>query len=180
MRRHLRIYTFFPKRIREAFRTARNKNPKDDISNPYQHYQLYPTASDPLGKEAWDLTFALLKEFRRVTQEGGAHFVLMDIPFRGQVTQRYWDEFLSTYPQARKAGARFERQVPQELLGGFCKREAMQCLILLPLFRKAAAQGAELFGAEDIHWNAEGNRLATDALASLAKPLLGSPLQSRP
>lgn len=180
MRAHLRIYTFFPKRIRDALRTARNKDPKDDISNPFQAYQLYPTASDPLGKEAWDLTLALLKEFRRKTEAGGAHFVLVDIPFRGQVTRRYWDEFVATYPGVIKAGASFERQEPQEVLKDFCNRESMRCLILLPIFRGAASQGAELFGERDIHWNAEGNRLATEALASLVEPLLSSSRPNRP
>lgn len=177
MRRRLRIYTFFPRRVREAVRNVRNRHPKDYIENPYQAYQLYPTASDPLGREAWELTFALLREFRRKTEAEGAEFALLDIPFRGQVTRRLWEEFLADYPQVERQGAVFERQEPQELLGGFCKREAARCLILLPIFRRAAAQGEELFGERDIHWNAEGNRLAADYLASLVEPLVRSAVQ---
>lgn len=180
MRNHFRIYTFFPRRVREAVRSIRNRHPKDYIENPHQSYQLYPTASDPLGREAWELTFALIREFRRETEAGGAEFALLDIPFRGQVTRRYWEEFLAAYPQVQRQGGRYERQEPQELLEAFCRREAARCLILLPIFRKAAAQGEELFGERDIHWNAEGNRLASDSLASLVEPLIGSSASSRP
>lgn len=180
LRRHLRIYTFFPKRVREAVRRLRNKTAREGPAKLQNHFELYPTAQEPLGREAWELTFALLKEFRRKVEASGAEFVLLEIPFKGQVEKRYWEKFLANYPEVRQREADFENQEPQRLLGDFCRKERMRCLILLPTFQKAAAKGWELFGHRDFHWNAAGNRLAAEALLAAVEPIIRSELRKPP
>jgi lysophospholipase L1-like esterase len=182
LRRHLRIYTFFPKRVREAFRRIKHKTTEKGGDHPFEHFRWYASASDPLAREAWELTFGILKEFRRATEARGASFVLVDIPYQGQVVRRRWEKFLTDFPQLREAGEQFERQRPQELLSEFCRREAMLCLSLLPLFREAEARGINLYGYgdKDFHWNAEGNRVAAEAMVELLRPLVQSSSKTSP
>jgi lysophospholipase L1-like esterase len=179
MRRHLRIYTFFPKRIQEAVRRVRRKTTKGDSRRPHETHRLYAMASHALvaakpegagapastasttKREAWEVTYALIKEFRRVTEAQGAQFVFLDIP-EGWVAERVWDRFATKNPE------------PQSLLQAFCEREEMRCLLLLPLFREVAARGVKLYGD---HWNAEGHRVAAEALVELIRPLVASSVE---
>ena len=180
MRRNLRIYTFFPRRIREMVRRVKGKTARKLSDHPFEYFRWYASPSHPLAREAWDVTFAIIKEFRRMTEASGARFVLMDVPFRGQVTRRSWDELLARFQELRQAGERFERQRPQQLLGAFCEREGMQCLFLLPPFREAAARSAVLYDEKDFHWNAEGNRLTAEAMVELLRPLVQSSSKTSP
>jgi hypothetical protein len=56
----------------------------------------------------------------------------------------------------------------------------MQCLFLLPPFREAAARGAILYDEKDFHWNAEGHRLAAEAMVELLRPLVQSSSKTSP
>jgi lysophospholipase L1-like esterase len=177
LRRNLRIYTFFPKRVREAVRQVRKNTAKDGPKRFQDHFELYPTAQEPLGREAWELTFALLREFRRTARAAGTEFVLLAVPYKAQVDRRYWEELVAEYPEVRKSDPDFEAQEPERLMEDFCRRENMRCLNLLPVFKKETAKGQELFGYEDLHWSTEGNRVAAEALQAAVEPIIRSHLR---
>lgn len=175
MRRNLRIFTFFPRHVRDSLRVIRGKVGKASpwgTHGPLESYQFYASTATPEGKEAWAVTLELIKEFRRLTEAAGARFVLMDIPFRYQVTEAEWEILLERYPERRRERDDFANPEPQEILGELCRKESMRCLFLLPIFRGEGARSVRLFAEKDMHWNGEGNRLVARALEAFLEPSL--------
>lgn len=52
--------------------------------------------------------------------------------------------------------------VPQDLLGEFCRQRRLRCHDLLPAFRRH--RDRELYREDDDHWNLDGNRLAFELI----------------
>jgi hypothetical protein len=81
------------------------------------------------------------------------------IPDELQVNPEVRDEAL------KEAGARSEEvdlELPQRRLVAFFEKREVACLDLLPLLKKHPHS----YAVRDTHWNAEGNRLAAEAIAA--------------
>jgi lysophospholipase L1-like esterase len=62
--------------------------------------------------------------------------------------------------------------VPQRLLSAAAAHAGIRVLDLTPALRTAAARGERVYFPLDLHWNAAGARLAAEAIAASAGPLL--------
>ncbi len=171
-RQKVRIYTFFPKRIRELKNRIRHKTSAGRKETIYRAYLHYVTPLDSIWGDAWVLTRALLREFRRKTEKANAAFILMEISDPPMVYAEDWEKMLASYPELHSAGTRLDIIQPHKLLKAFAEEERITFLSLLPAFQRAAQQGVKLFGVVDRHWNAEGNRVGAEALMSVVRPLI--------
>jgi len=87
-----------------------------------------------------------------------------------QVEDVVWDQVIADLP-----GEQLDRDLPQRVLGTFCRDEGIPCLDLLPRFRALPPieDGTKhLYSLRDSHWNRRGNAEAGAALAEFLQPLL--------
>jgi lysophospholipase L1-like esterase len=109
---------------------------------------------------AWQLSFALIREMRRVAEQGGARFLLLAIPDQVQVEQG-----------TRVVGApHYLYEVPQRL-AGFARAEGIEMLDLLRELRTRCSDRDPCYYRFDRHWNARGHREAAELLDAKLRSL---------
>ena len=110
---------------------------------------------------------------------GERPLVVMLIPDEFQVEDALWRAVEAS------AGVPLERDRPQRLVVPWLEVQGIPCLDLLPILRSVpqsqpAGPGdvprRHLYHRQDTHFNARGNRVAADALASFLQERIGLPL----
>jgi hypothetical protein len=96
----------------------------------------------------------------------GAEFLLVVIPDRFQVNP---DERRRIVESEGRSDSEFDWDRPQRRLDGLCREAGLDCLDLLPAFRREATSVA-LYNAGDAHWSEAGNRLAAQEIAAHLAP----------
>ena len=102
-----------------------------------------------------------------------APLAVMLIPDEFQVEDGLWDEVCERWPEL----AGIERDRPQRLLLEGLSERGVPCLDLLPVLRGVPPLDdgdRHLYHLRDTHWNARGNRVAGEALATFLEGLLGA------
>ena len=113
----------------------------------------------------WEALFACLLEMRRAC--GTTPFGVMLIPDEFQVEDATW-ELARDCPH----GERFDRDRPQRVLTAWLAEQGIPCLDLLPALRRVLpmADGRRhLYHLRDTHFNARGNEVAGNELASFLR-----------
>ena len=72
--------------------------------------------------------------------------------------------------QGLQAGEVIDSDAPYRVLDTFCEAQDMMCVSLLPVFRANSDQ--QLYWFYNIHWTADGHRLAAQTLADVVEALL--------
>ena len=114
------------------------------------------------------LAEALLREMRDGARrvDGGS---FPRVPDRLQVDEAYW---ASAVGSLGLDPSRYDRDAPERRLRAIVARLGIDYVEMLGQLRAAGAQGRDLFLRDDIHWSAEGHRIAAEELArALAEPL---------
>ena len=137
----------------------------------YQHLESHRAlgACGP-APPPWPALFETLRRMHAVCAERGIAFAVMLIPDEFQVEDSVWNQVLADLP-----GEQLDRDLPQRVLGTFCRDEGIPCLDLLPRFRALPPieDGTKhLYSLRDSHWNRRGNAEAGAALAEFLQPLL--------
>lgn len=114
----------------------------------------------PQVARAWDTLAGYLKAIRDECRLHGTPCVFTVFPQRFQVNEREWRAVMFDF--ALDASA-FDRALPNEVLAAICDDLNVECLDLLPGFQDARGSYYLLNG--DMHWNAEGHRLAAELLS---------------
>lgn len=124
------------------------------IDDWWEDPQSIPGIGNAELEPAWLLSFQLIREMRRVAQQGGAEFLLLIIPDQQQIER-----------DVRVAGAaHYLRDVPLRLRA-FAREEGIEILDLEPVLRAARERDtAPYYHRFDRHWNARGHRRAGEAL----------------
>jgi hypothetical protein len=116
--------------------------------------------ASPRGMEKkWRRALEDLDAIVRACRQRGVRLGVVLIPDELQVNPEVRDEAL------KEAGARSEEvdlELPQRRLVAFFEKREVACLDLLPLLKKHPHS----YAVRDTHWNAEGNRLAAEAIAA--------------
>lgn len=130
------------------------KLPPDDEWIP----MYYEKDKYPWLEEAWQEHLRTIKEVKYLSDRVGARLLIVLIPAKEQVYPFLRNDVQKSHDLGKINAALHE----------FCDREKIECLDLLPAFRRYAKQtprkymGAkdDLYWRLDPHWNAKGNRLA--------------------
>jgi lysophospholipase L1-like esterase len=121
-------------------------------------WMVFADAYPPDFKEAWAVTDVLLSKLAQEAQAMGSGLAVFSIPSREQVYPNLW-RALITRPAFK--GAEWDWQKPDRILKRLAEESGIAFLPLLPQFRDRGKTG-ELYHSEDGHWNALGNRLASE------------------
>ena len=112
---------------------------------------------------AWKTVEALLVATRNEAERQGARYALVIVPGKWQVHQKDWQSLLAA--QDEVDDDRWVLRGPNRKLTQLAELHGMTVLDLLPSLRRAAASGRRLYYPVDIHWNADGHEVASQAVA---------------
>lgn len=130
---------------------------------------LMPSAE---AERAWQANQGYLLEIKRLAAGLDAELAIAILPPDVQVQKTHY-RFYQTL--GIQTDPRFlETDTPQRRFARFCGENQLRCFDLLPALRRAGSR--ELYLEQDTHWNAEGNRLAFEAIA---RQLDSNPWSSR-
>jgi hypothetical protein len=128
----------------------------------------------------WELTQALLARLRDDVVASGARFAIVLIPSRIQVLPGLFElggVLYADAPDVQQFIA--DPLLPQKRMAAFAAAEGIPLLDLQPVLA-ASEPAADLYFPVIAHWNAAGNRVATDAMARfLAREGLSGPRSAR-
>lgn len=105
----------------------------------------------------WARTTGILDAMRADAQAHGAQLVVVAIPTREQVHDRYWNEMKQ---QFGLTDAQLVRDLPEQRLAAWSARTGAPLIDLLPGFRAADPNKQLYYFRTDRHWNAAGHALA--------------------
>ncbi len=112
-------------------------------------------------EEAWALTRALIVQLQKEVEARGAKLVVVIGTNKAQVDERLWQTLLDGFPSLEG----YDVEKPDRILMAFLEERGIPYLQLLPHFREYTKNtGDYLFYHFDGHWNAEGHRLAGEAI----------------
>ena len=114
---------------------------------------LYENRYEPEAADAVKRVEILLRGMKALTDESGAHLIVLLFPGRDQV-----------YPQKYEALTGLDLEKPQRELLAFLKSEGIDTIDLLPTLRASAAKPA-LFFVDDDHWDVGGHAVVAETIA---------------
>jgi hypothetical protein len=128
---------------------------------------IYFTPTDPVWKDAWNVTEGLIKETSDEVKSHGARFIVVTMSNPPQV-----------FPSQRSREAYMKRigvtdlLYPDNRIKAFCDRMGISTIILAPELQSYADRQHVLlhgFGADigNGHWNATGHRVAGEVMARM-------------
>jgi hypothetical protein len=119
----------------------------------------------------WALLQQTLLQARAVSRAAGARLVLLSCPDRVQVDDEFRRQLFAAF---KGKPDRYDFERPHRLLAAFAAEHEIAYLDLAPAFRGGDAES--LYLVRDPHWNADGHRLAAEAIAAYLRetiPALG-------
>lgn len=133
--------------------------------------QIYLADPPEAWERAWTLTEALVRAMVDDVTADGATLVASVIPGKLQVHGEHWDALLEAYPVMAETS--WDTLGPARRMKAILEGAHVPHLDLTPALQAAAASGPLYFEA-DIHWTAEGNRVAAEATADLIAEVVGA------
>lgn len=153
------------KRARARFRQKVHE-PGDDMRIHLGVYAAEPGTGDPALAAAWDAAYettaALLHRMQNDVTSADARFAVFTAPSKLQTEAAYWETV-----EAQVPGMDLARDRPHRWLAERCAESGIPFRDLLPDFREATKNGAELnYTLEDSHWNSAGHAFAAESIAA--------------
>lgn len=112
---------------------------------------------------SWDRAKKTLNEIREFLAQTDIRFLIVLIPDHIQVDQVLQSEYLRAIGVSRD---RYDFRKPQRLLQEWCHSAAVPCANLLPVLTQDS-EPARLYFLTDLHWTADGHRVAATYLTPL-------------
>lgn len=131
---------------------------------PLLHLQILrsPSANSPEIEsriaDGWNITTTLIKELRKSSNEAGAEFHVVIIPYKEQVDETQFSKMLAMQGWNRSD---IELERAQNTLKAFLDSEGIPYLDLLPALRSANRNNSLYFDV-DVHWTKAGYGVAVD------------------
>lgn len=122
----------------------------------------YLCTEPPAIRRSWVTTGRILERLNDEVSDLGGQLVVFSVPWIAEVNWR--NAWLFGLRTAALGEACIDGARAHDRLAELLEPLAVPYLDLLPAFRSAAAEGAELFGDRDTHWNAAGHELASQKL----------------
>jgi hypothetical protein len=161
---HWRTYAF----MRELRDRQRHAEKEADDAAPLD-FGVFARQPGAQWERAWQLTSALLAEFRRSAESSGSRLFVVLVPTRFQVYPDRFREFLSS---RGLDGAQWDLEAPNRRLSKILQLHRIDFVDLLPGLRVQARRNpAPLYFGVDEHWTEAGHQAA----AALTAPELREP-----
>jgi lysophospholipase L1-like esterase len=150
-----RIHGFMARR-RHGDRPDR---PRPDLEGTPEFFSVFLDEPGPDVMPRWERAFLTLDALERSAARRGAKLAIIGVPAPRQLGDEafvQWAEFLNQDPAA------VSRRKPFDMIAGWCERTGTPCLDLLDVFE--GRDRDSLYFPHDMHWNADGHRLAAEAV----------------
>ena len=130
---------------------------------PVEWYVYVVDPPDP-WPEAYRMTLRTIEESEKVSEQGGAQFLVVHIPGMAAIEDR-WEEALAPYPESIRLDFDFDR--PSEALKRQGQESNFHVIDLVKPFRETYQQDRLSYSwPHDGHWNARGHRQAAQVVSS--------------
>ncbi|MBI4614931.1 MAG: SGNH/GDSL hydrolase family protein [Planctomycetes bacterium] len=132
-----------------------------------RNWLKYFGAKDGARRRRERETFAALADiFRAVRSLPGGRAAVAAAPAEFQVDDEHYREVLKFHGFS---AADFDLDLPGRRLEEFCREEEVPYLDLTPALREGHRELGRVYWLRDMHWNANGNRVAAEALAEFLR-----------
>jgi hypothetical protein len=109
----------------------------------------------------WKLSEEILLGIRDAIRVRGKRLLVVLIPSELQAVRAQWEKEVR---DEKMSPDTFDLDAANGRLAGFCGREGIPLLDLLPGFRRATESGETLYLPSDHHWNPRGHALAASLI----------------
>lgn len=117
------------------------------------------------GMHYWSLTKQAIGEIKSALVEKNIPLLVLFIPDRYQVDDRYWKAWVEKY----RLGPEYDRMAPNRFMSDWCAKEGIRFLDATPALLLSEHQGVSPYWAIDNHLNKKGNLVIADQLAAYIK-----------
>lgn len=165
------LLLFFRQNIQE-----RNKNTSSDYPIDYH---VYDKKLNKDYADAWNITQMIILESRNLVEKNDGKYILVTSANNEQVNKSLWEELKKTYPKMSQAN--MDLKNPDKLILGFCKKEKLNCIQLLPGFEKFIKKNpnTSTHYRVDGHWNQIGTDTAAKSLFNYLKGFINDKIISQ-
>ncbi|MBN2370438.1 MAG: SGNH/GDSL hydrolase family protein [Vicinamibacteria bacterium] len=118
--------------------------------------------------DMWHTTKNILARLKAEIAADGSRLIVLYVPARFEVNDEVWDLTRRRY----RLGSRWRRTSVVYRLRGICSTLGVPLVDTSETMRESEAAGHPAYYSRDVHWNAEGNRLAALALESSVRKAL--------
>lgn len=148
---------------------------QEDLSDGVR-LRLFAREESEKVRHGWDLAEAIFAAMNDRVKAAGARLVILVVGDRLQVEDSLWADALR---ELRIDPAACDRDRPDRHLEEIGRKLGIAIIDPLASFRSHAASGETLFIPDDPHWNAEGHRLAAEALLGGLRPIVSPEAEAR-
>jgi hypothetical protein len=159
--RHARVYNFWQSGVVDKLDQPADKAGETG-DEPDQDFQIYRLDQTQKLRQAWDVTEQLLAAISRQSEAMGAQTVVVGAPSVRALDRNRFAQLVS---ERGLDSIDYDPDLPSRLLNEAMARQHLAHLDLLPVFRSAAADGAEdIFYPRNTHWAPAGQSLVARAI----------------
>ncbi len=126
-------------------------------------HRVFLANDDARMDRAWKITYALMQEVKRLVDQDGARFGLLNIPYADEVNADWWSETLSASPPMQKET--WDLQKPDRLVSRFCETQNVPCLSPRSLMLQKTREQNTRFYFKHGHFNEAGHQLVGELIA---------------
>lgn len=154
-------------RVMELTLSVRQKilEKKNNFNNGYPvDYHVYDETPQEEYQTAWNVTYRLITETKKLAEGAGAKYLFVSIPGSEQFQKNKQQNIFTTYSKMDPGLIDFEK--PDKLLGNFCESSKLDCKFMLPVFREYSETNPDqpTYYYYDGHWTQTGTNLVADFL----------------
>ena len=125
---------------------------------------IYQRPPSPPWQDVWGVGQWCLTRLLNEVRAAGAQPVVVLVPRNWDVSDDVWAALVSAHRASGSSGE-LDRARLRTGLADLCQGMSVPFVDLVGPFRDASVEGRSLFYRHDLHWNAEGHRLAARILA---------------
>jgi len=127
----------------------------------YRNLLVFRKPVPPDMETEWKLSEEILLRMRDAVGARGKRLLVVLFPSELQAVRAEWDKAVR---DEKMSPDTFDLDSANGRLAGFCGREGIALLDLLPGFRRVTESGATLYLPSDHHWNPRGHALAASLI----------------
>ena len=139
-------------------RSSGASRPLSNAEAAILRFKVYSSLSSVDYDAAWLITRRILERLKSDASRHEAEILIMTVPALIETDEGYRTKGLA---ELKTSSDEIGKDIPQKRLGKIAKELQIPFLDLTADFREQEAEpGTQLFRGYDLHWNAQGHRLA--------------------
>lgn len=156
----LEIFDFILEKIRSMRFRMKHASPAGERPWDFEDMEvLNQKAAEPVPSQ-YKIMKGMIEKINALGRRFNVPVLFVLAPSTFQVSEAGWQEFL----MKQSSPSDYNLLQPNESLKNFMRSSGMEALDLYPRMRSEFLKGARPYNPEELHWNAEGNRIAAEEI----------------